>query len=263
MEVPGSEPIVCSPGSIALIPPAVSVRVAADEEPSCDIVATEHCVVGHDGVIVCDLADGGQGDLRYVSGIVLASFSGSFGLFDRLDRPIVQQLGANETVQHAYGVMLDEMTRSSVGAKALTSALMKACLVIFIRESVAGAGPGGSLLQSLPDPRFRKAIASVLDRPADGHSVGSMAVLAGMSRSAFSRNFHAAFGMSPIAFVAKTRLHHAAQLLRSTPLPVKVIAGAAGFASRSHFSRAFKAAYGAGPNAFRESHGSGAIDPPR
>jgi transcriptional regulator GlxA family with amidase domain len=90
-----------------------------------------------------------------------------------------------------------------------------------------------------------------------------MALSAGMSRSAFSRHFHIAFGMSPIAFVSKTRLYHAAQLLRSTPLPIKVIAGAAGFASRSHFSRAFKAAYGTGPSGFRERHGNEAIDPPR
>ena len=52
-------------------------------------------------------------------------------------------------------------------------------------------------------------------------------------------------------FVAKTRLHHAAELLRGTDLPVKAIAASIGFASRSHFSRAFRAAYGRDPRAYR------------
>ena len=40
---------------------------------------------------------------------------------------------------------------------------------------------------------------------------------------------------------------HSAQLLRSTNLPVQMVALAVGYASRSYFSRAFKAAYGADP----------------
>ena len=80
-----------------------------------------------------------------------------------------------------------------------------------------------------------------------------------MSRSAFAREFSNTLSMSPMAFVAKTRLHHAAELLKSTKLPVKVIAASIGFASRSHFSRAFASAYGADPSRFRSE---GANMPP-
>ncbi len=262
IEVPGAEPIACGPGSIALIPPAVPLHVAADDGPACDVLATEHCAIAGDGVLFCDAADGESGDLRYVSGIVLASFSGSFGLFDKIRMPIAQHLGDAEIVRHAYQLMLAEMTKPHIGARALTSALMKACLVLLIRQFVSRPGPGGALMEALPDPRFSRSIAAVLDRPADQHSLQSMASIAGMSRSNFAQQFRDAFGMSAMTFVAKTRLYHAAQLLRSTPLPVKVIAGTAGFASRSHFSRSFKAQYGTDPTAFREEHGVRAIDPP-
>jgi transcriptional regulator GlxA family with amidase domain len=154
------------------------------------------------------------------------------------------------------------MAKTQIGARALTSALMKACLVLLIRQFILHPGPRGVWMESLPDPRFSRSIAAVLDRPSGDHTLDGMASTAGMSRSRFAEQFRDAFGMSPMAFVAKTRLHHAAQLLRSTPLPVKVIAGAAGFASRSHFSRAFKEAYGTDPSAFREKHGIGATDPP-
>jgi AraC-like DNA-binding protein len=262
MSIPGFEPLVCGPGSIALIPPAVPLHVAADDGPASDVLATEHCSITRDGVLFCDIADGGVGDLRYVSGIVLASFSGSFGLFDRLNRPIAQQISHSEVVRHAYSTMLDELARPRLGARALTSALMKACMVLVLRQFIEEEAPHSVLLVSLADPRFRSTIEAVLDRPKDPHTIGTLAASAGMSRSSFCRQFQTAFGMSPIDFVAKTRLYHAAQLLRSTPLPVKVIAGTVGFSSRSHFSRAFKAAYGTDPTAFRANVAAGAIDPP-
>jgi AraC family transcriptional regulator, activator of mtrCDE len=52
-------------------------------------------------------------------------------------------------------------------------------------------------------------------------------------------------------FVAKTRLHHAAEPLRSTTISVKAIAGSVGFASRSNFSHVFRDSYGTSPRNFR------------
>jgi AraC-like DNA-binding protein len=238
------------------------LHVAADEGPAVDVPATEHCTITRDGVLLCDIADGGVGDLRYVSGMVLASFSGSFGLFDRLNRPIAQRIDHSETVKHAYSTMLHELERPQLGARALTSALMKACMVLVLRQFIASEAPHSAMLASLADPRFRKAIDAILDRPAEQHSIKSLSPFAGMSSSAFCRQFGAAFGIAPMQFVAKTRLHHAAQLLRSTPVPVKLIAGMVGYASRSHFSRHFKASYGVGPAEFRTGFAAGAIDPP-
>ena len=262
MKVPGHDPLVCPPGSIAIIPPAVPLYVAADEGPASDVLATEHCAIAGDGVLFCDLADGSVGDLRYVSGIVLASCSGSFGLFDKLKVPISQDLGDIAIVRHAYELMLQELDRPAIGARALTSALMKTCLVLVVREYLARSRPEWSLLEYLSDPRLNGPVRNILERPRDAHTVSSLATSAGMSRSAFSRHFSNAFSMTPMEFVAKTRLHHGAQLLRSTPLPVKLVAATAGFVSRSHFSRVFKAAYGVDPTAFRKAGAIGATDPP-
>ena len=262
LAIPGNEVLVCGPGCIAVIPPSVPLYVAADDDPRVDVDATEHAYVAREGVLMFDEANGDVGDLRYVSGVVLASFAGSFGLFDRLDKPIRQHLGDLEIVRNAYKIMLEEMEQPALGARALTSALMKACLVLFLRHFMAGADPQRVPLVSLSDPRLSKAVDEVLARPSAGHSVASMAASAGMSRATFSRRFPAEFAMRPMEFVAKTRLHHAAQLLRTVPVPVKVIAGIAGFASRSHFSRAFKASYGLNPTAYREKYKHGAVDPP-
>ncbi len=65
MTIPGHEPLVCLPGSIVLIPPAMPLHVAGDGGPSSDVIAEEHCFISRDGVLFCDAADGGVGDLRY------------------------------------------------------------------------------------------------------------------------------------------------------------------------------------------------------
>ena len=72
-----------------------------------------------------------------------------------------------------------------------------------------------------------------------------------MSRSSFALRFALAFGTTPMEFVKGVRLRYAAKLLRSTDLPVSVIASKIGYASRTHFSRTFRAAYGRDPQSFR------------
>lgn len=243
--------VVASAGSIVLIPPNFRPRVALDGGPATDVMGAERSTLTREGLLLINATSGGQPELRFISGIVHASLSGSFGLFDNLTQPIAQHVGQYGIVQHAFDLMVAEVGQPNLGARALTSALMKTCLLLMIRQTLECDGGPDSMLGAFCDKRLSKSIAAVLDRPADAHTVDTLAEVAGMSRSTFCRNFSSAFDMSPRDFVARTRLHHAAQMLRSTPLPVKSIAGSVGFSSRSHFSRAFRAAYGLDPTEFR------------
>ncbi len=109
MDIEGFEPLACSPGCIALIPPGMKPIMSAEPGPAIEVLATEHCSVTREGMLVFDAADGGAGDLRCVAGIVLASFSGSFGLLDRLNFPMAANLEDCELVRHAYQIMLHEL----------------------------------------------------------------------------------------------------------------------------------------------------------
>ena len=250
---PGADPIVCGPGSLVVIPPRMPQTIAADDMPAHNVLAVESCSIVQDGMLLFDAAQGGIGDLRVVCGAIAASVSGSYGLLDGVRAPIVEELGDQEIVRNAYATMLDELNRPGLGSRALTGALMKTCLMMMLRRHFAHAGQETRLLGALSDPRLGRAVAAVLDRPAQPHSVGALAAVAGMSRSAFAREFSRTFKLSPMEFVARTRLHHAAQMLRSTTVPIKVVAASAGFSSRSHFSRAFRDSYGADPSSFRKA----------
>ncbi len=253
LNVPGVAPIVCGPGNVIIIPPRTAQAISADDGPALSVIAADNCALMRDGLLVYDAAAGGVGDLRYVCGLIMADFSGSFGLLDQVKAPIVADLNDFAFVRHAFAFLLDEVSRPGLGARALAGALMKSCLVLVLRRCLEQNASQPLLLGALSEPRLGKAVVAVLDAPAGKHSVASLAAAAGMSRSAFARDFSGAFGICPMEFVARTRLNHAAEMLRSTNVSVKVIAASAGFSSRSHFSRAFRDAYGADPSHFRKA----------
>ena len=261
MEVAGFDPIVCGPGCVALLPPGLTPTMSAAPGPAKDIVGLDNTRM-REGLLVMDAAEGGAGDLRIAAGVVLASVSGSFGLLDRLRHPIFEDCVGLDVIQPLYALMLEELASPRLGSRALTSSLMKTCLLLVLRRFLARPDGDASILGALGDPRLGAAVSAVVERPEAPHTVASLAACAAMSRSSFARVFRDGFGISPMEFVAKTRLRHAADMLRSTLLPIKVIAASAGFSSRSHFSKAFRDAYGLDPSRFREEAPGGALDAP-
>ena len=138
----------------------------------------------------------------------------------------------------------------------MTSTLMQECLIRVFRTLCLHDECSVSWLSALDDPELAPVLELMLARPADPHSVESLARKSFMSRSAFARRFKEGLGQPPLEYLRGVRLRHAAQLLRkSPPLPVPVVAERSGFASRSQFSRAFKNHFGRTPSDFRDSPG--------
>jgi AraC-like DNA-binding protein len=78
-----------------------------------------------------------------------------------------------------------------------------------------------------------------------------MARAAGLSRAHFSREFRAAFGESPHAYLLTRRLERAAALLRSTDRSVLDICLSVGLQSVGSFTTTFTRTYGMSPTAYR------------
>jgi AraC family transcriptional activator of mtrCDE len=253
LAVPGAPPIVCGRGSIVVVPPGLAQSIAADDAPVETVVASDRLSLGRDGLLLVDAADGRPGDLRFVCGMVSANIPSLIGLLDTAGATLVADLSDLALVDHAFDLMLDEIADFGLGSRALIGALMKSCLVMMVRRRLESRSPSIAPRDHLNRPQLGKALNAVLDRPSSPHTVATMATEAGMSRSRFAKAFVEAFEMTPMAFVAKARLHHAVEMLRSTKAPVKAVAAAVGFSSRSHFSRVFRQAYGSDPTEFRRS----------
>jgi AraC family transcriptional regulator, activator of mtrCDE len=200
------------------------------------------------------LSRDGDAPAAVATGLVSARLSGAFGLLDHARVPVVEDMSDSPMIRLAWATMVHEANNApqkAVGRAALISTLMKACILTALRRFSQRPGINPRIVSALADPRLSGAIARVLHEPGAGHTVAALAEAAGLSRSTFARQFSRALGLSPMEFVAKTRLHYAAGMLRSSRMPIKTIAASIGFSSRSHFSRTFRELYGRDPRAYR------------
>lgn len=245
------ESVEAGPGSMLIVPPGRLQHLAASSNTLKNKSTFDVCVPVRDGLLVVDATDGKAPTLRIACGAVMPDPHGSYGPLDTLARPVVENLSDLPVVFAAFGALLEEVAAPKEGTKALTGALMKACLVMLLRRHLETSRIAGTAPALFHDTRLSRAIAAILDRPASDHSVTSLAKEAGMSRSAFAREFKSALDLTPMEFVARVRLNVAHRLLQSTGIGVEGIAAAVGFNSRSHFSRLFRDRYGTAPSSFR------------
>jgi AraC-like DNA-binding protein len=90
-------------------------------------------------------------------------------------------------------------------------------------------------------------------RYAEPIGVDEMAAAAGLSRAHFSREFKAAFGDSPRAYLLTRRLERAAALLRTTDRSVAEICLDVGLTSVGSFTTSFRRMFGKTPTEYRAS----------
>ena len=88
---------------------------------------------------------------------------------------------------------------------------------------------------------------AITDVPA----LSTLAAMAAMSRSHFSRTFHAVAGISLRDYVRDLRLKRAQELMRASGMSLTAIAAEAGFYDLPHFNKAFRHRFGMSPTQFR------------
>jgi len=96
----------------------------------------------------------------------------------------------------------------------------------------------------------RNVIEGSLSEPLDLHRVAREAAL---SPYHFHRSFTRLFGETAHAYVARRRIERAAELLRSTRMPVTEVCCACGYESLGSFSTLFRKHAGMSPAQFRKS----------
>ncbi|MEU3854871.1 AraC family transcriptional regulator [Streptomyces sp. NPDC029554] len=93
-----------------------------------------------------------------------------------------------------------------------------------------------------------RAVRQIREHYAESFRVEDLARTAGMSVSAFHRNFHAVTGMSPIQFHKRIRLQEARLLLADRPSDVTGVGHTVGYASSSQFTREYRRLFGMPPS---------------
>jgi len=246
-----NEALVAGPGAMLIVPPDRLQHLATSGESVTSRDCYDVCIPVREGMLVVDATDGKEPTLRIACGAVMPNPLGSFGPLKSLTRAVVEDLSDYPVVSAAFATLLEEIKAPQEGTRAMMSALMKSCLVVLLRRHLETSRSAGTAPAVFQDARLSRAITSILNLPAAPHCVTSLAKEAGMSRSAFAREFKTALNMTPMEFVAHVRLDLAHRFLETTGMGVEGIATAVGFHSRSHFSHLFREHYGIDPSTFR------------
>lgn len=237
-------------GAFALVPRGVRYGFAPD--------GPQHAVGGGAAVARVTLepfspirAGTGAAAMAFACGAITATHSGVVDLLDAMFQPRVHRFGADDPIIQQFLRLAPELAAPRTGTGALVETLLRQCLVLWLRDMERAGETVAGLIPAAARRGLWRAMMAMAERPGAGHSLESLAAIAGMSRSAFSTQFAATFGTSPMRMLRGIRLRRAAELLATTHLPIDAIARDVGFANRSHFSRAFRAAHGATPARMR------------
>ena len=249
-------PVSLAPDTFVVLPPRVAHGIEPSGDGAREVKERRGAVVTVDGLPRVQAGTAEIG-LAAVCGRIRMTYGEGLDLFQYLDHPIVESFADTRSVRNTFRTMLAELAAPTVGTRALTEILLKQSLILLLRRRLRGSDVRVPWLTALKDPRLARVLLAMLERPGEPFTLESLALLAGMSRSAFADRFAAAFGRGPIEFLRNVRLRRAARLLETTGLPVKAVAGSVGYTSRSYFSRAFSALHGVDPTAYR---GSGSRD---
>lgn len=105
-------------------------------------------------------------------------------------------------------------------------------------------------LRGLTDPGVARALQAIHARPGAEWTVGSLAQVAGLSRTALAIRFAELVEASPIEYLTHWRLHLAAERILTSQPHLTLLAFELGYASDAAFRAAFKRRYGVPPSRY-------------
>jgi AraC-like DNA-binding protein len=128
-------------------------------------------------------------------------------------------------------------------------------LIASIRRWIDGpAEPdGASWLRALRDPDVARVLALLHGRAAEPWTLALLAREVHLSRATLARRFTELVGEPPLSYLARWRMHVAAQRLKYSSDSVATIARDVGYTSEFAFNRAFARHRGEPPGRYRRA----------
>jgi len=137
--------------------------------------------------------------------------------------------------------------REKEGASALMLNGLAFCLLALVQKALK-TQPAAA-----PTEAVDAALRYMEDHAAEEITLSQLAKAAGLSPRQMDRQFSAAFGMTPMRYVAQLRMTRAKALLRGTARPITEIAFDCGYADSNYFARVFRKVCGLSPQQYRQA----------
>ncbi len=182
---------------------------------------------GNDEAPIPHLAARSDAVLAGLAGLVVGSLQGAAAfqsLIDYIVRWYIRGKREEETARSMAGILLDEL-----------------------RIALAGQAPTPAPIE------FRRVLEHIRDKLTEKLSIDELAAHAGCSRASLNRSFRKYTGTSPVDWIIEARMTRAAELLRTTSLPIGEIAEAVGVNDPYYFAKLFRRCHGQTAREYRKT----------
>lgn len=159
---------------------------------------------------------------------------------------IVIPLSAAPHVARLLALLFDETERDEPGYRLVLDHLCDILVVYLVRHALRENLVQSGMLAGLWDAQIAPALAALHAGPERQWTIGDMACVAHMSRTAFANRFREVTGTPPAEYLNTWRME-LAQTYLCEGRAVKEVAQAVGYRTQPAFTRAFSDKYGLPP----------------
>jgi len=154
-------------------------------------------------------------------------------------------------MQNIASFMNEEVCGEKPGSKVILGRLAEILFILIIRSYLERADVEEGFLLALKDERISNSLKAMHDSPEKEWSLLQLAAVAGMSRSAYAKEFKRLAGETPLEYLTNWRILKAKEFLLDPQKNIIEIAGKVGYQSEAAFNRIFKSKVGETPAGYR------------
>jgi AraC-like DNA-binding protein len=148
-----------------------------------------------------------------------------------------------------YAVAL--VRNNHTDAQVIMQRLAEILMIEVVREWARKSPPSRGFLAGAADHAIARALSAMHQDMSRQWTVSDLAILSGMSRTAFVVRFSSLIGIPPMTYLANWRLAIARRLIIDDSLSLERISAQVGYRSYSSFIRRFSRIYGTTPGELR------------
>ncbi len=163
-------------------------------------------------------------------------------------------INPSDPLIYSIGLTLKaELESGGMGGRLYVDAMTTALMAHLLRHYSVQNYALPPIANGLPKRTLQQVVEYIHEHLDRDLTLATLAAIAQMSPSYFSRLFKQSTGLSPHQYVIRCRIERAKQLLRQGELSIAEIAYSLGFTHQSHFSHHFKRLISSSPKAFLNS----------
>ncbi len=149
-------------------------------------------------------------------------------------------------------LMGNETGLGNIGGDLIALKMSEIVYAQVMRSYLSNEGASNNELAGYTDAKIAKAIGKIHQSPDYPWSLGELASVSGLSRTAFANRFKSLLSITPLTYMTDWRMGLARRKLKDTNDALIEVAESVGYQSEAAFSRVFKKQFGVAPVTYRK-----------